>query len=258
MLVVAGSREVPGAARLAAEAALRAGAGKLQVATHAAVAPMLGLLVPEAMVVALPEPGGDLGRLLEQASRCDGLLIGPGLDEGEATVALTRALAGAAEEAGVVLDAAALAAAPNLTGRRSPPVLTPHAGEMASLLDRPREAIEADPEQTAREAAERFGCVVALKGVVTHIAAPDGQALVHRDGHIGLGCSGSGDVLAGIVTGLLARGAEPVQAICWGVYLHGQAGARLGERVGALGYLARELPAEVPGVLATLCGTPPA
>jgi NAD(P)H-hydrate repair Nnr-like enzyme with NAD(P)H-hydrate dehydratase domain len=91
--------------------------------------------------------------------------------------------------------------------------------------------------------------VVALKGGSTHIAAPDGRCWINESGCVGLGTSGSGDTLAGLVAGLLARGAEPAQALLWGVYVHAQAGARLAGRIGELGFLARELPGEMPGVL---------
>jgi NAD(P)H-hydrate repair Nnr-like enzyme with NAD(P)H-hydrate dehydratase domain len=114
--------------------------------------------------------------------------------------------------------------------------------------------VEAEPLATAREAAERLGCVVALKGATTHVAAPDGRAWANEGGSVGLGTSGSGDTLAGLVAGLLARGAEPAQALVWGVYVHAEAGARLSRRIGELGFLARELPAEMPGILTELAG----
>ena len=131
-------------------------------------------------------------------------------------------------------------------------VITPHAGEMASLLDRSREAVEADPLAVAREVAGRLRVVVALKGPSTHIATPDGRAWVNESGCIGLGTSGSGDTLAGLVAGLLARGAEPAQALLWGVHVHAEAGARLAKRIGEVGFLARELPGEMPAILAEL------
>jgi NAD(P)H-hydrate repair Nnr-like enzyme with NAD(P)H-hydrate dehydratase domain len=101
----------------------------------------------------------------------------------------------------------------------------------------------------ARRAALEFRCVVALKGRETFIASPDGRAYVNRAGTIGLATSGSGDVLAGLIAGLVARGAEPLRAAAWGVYTHALAGERLSSRYGPLGLLARELPAEIPGVM---------
>jgi NAD(P)H-hydrate repair Nnr-like enzyme with NAD(P)H-hydrate dehydratase domain len=109
--------------------------------------------------------------------------------------------------------------------------------------------VEADPVAAARRAAEAFGATVALKGAQTVIAAPDGSVLRYTRGGVGLGTSGSGDVLAGIVVGLLARGADPLRAAAWGVFLHGEAGNALARRHGAVGFLARELAAEVPRIL---------
>jgi NAD(P)H-hydrate repair Nnr-like enzyme with NAD(P)H-hydrate dehydratase domain len=95
-----------------------------------------------------------------------------------------------------------------------------------------------------------LGAVVGLKGARTHIAAPDGQVFRNETGNVGLATSGSGDTLAGIIAGLAARGATALQATVWGTYLHGRAGDRLARRVGPLGFLARELLAEVPALMA--------
>lgn len=116
------------------------------------------------------------------------------------------------------------------------------------MLDVSRDEIEADPAHYARESAARFGTVVALKGEETHIASPDGALYRHPDGDSGLGTGGSGDVLAGLIAGLLARGANAVTATAWGVFLHARAGAELSRRIG-FGYLARELSAEVPALM---------
>ncbi len=249
IFVVAGAPQMPGAAVLAATAALRAGAGKLQVGTCASVAAHVAIAVPEALVVALDEtPSGAISpasaaQIAERANRAGALVIGPGLVDQFTSAALIAAVS-AALDVPAVIDAAALAcfaehpgAIARLGGRA---VLTPHAGEMAAMLDRPRDEIEADQEKFAREAARRFGAVVALKGAQTFIAAPDGTLYRNARGDVGLATSGSGDVLAGIVGGLLARGAEPMQAAVWGVYLHARAGQALSERIG-LGFLAREI-----------------
>lgn len=269
-LVVAGSVPVPGGALLAGIGVLRAGAGKLQIATVASVAPHLGLALPEALVAGLPEtPAGGIAadsaeELAERASRCDTVLIGPGMMDEQAVAALTARLLTRLEPDGekgaggprFVLDAGALAG----LGRDPAPlhrhegrvVVTPHAGEMAGLLGCPREQVDADPLGTARQAAARLKAVVTLKGGCTRIVAPDGRAWAYRGGRVGLATSGSGDTLAGIVAGLLARGASLEQAAIWGVYLHGEAGNRLTRRIGPLGFLARELLAEIPAVMAAL------
>ena len=148
---------------------------------------------------------------------------------------------------------ASTAAAPDLLrhlGGRA--VLTPHAGEMASLLGQDKTHVERDPAGAARRAAADLGAVVALKGASTHIADPAGTLLRYDGGRVGLATSGSGDTLAGLVAGLAARGAAPLDAAAWGVFLHGEAGNALARRVGPIGYLARELLDEVPPIMARL------
>ncbi|HVE89890.1 MAG TPA: NAD(P)H-hydrate dehydratase, partial [Burkholderiaceae bacterium] len=110
----------------------------------------------------------------------------------------------------------------------------------------------AQPVHAVLDAARRWNAVVALKGATTFIAAPDGSLWRHTGGNVGLAISGSGDVLAGVIAGLASRGASAEQAAIWGVALHARAGERLAERSGPLGYLARDLSAEVPALMATL------
>jgi ADP-dependent NAD(P)H-hydrate dehydratase len=264
VMVVAGSIEVPGAALLCGIGALRAGAGKLQMATCRSVAPHLGMAVPEALVLGLDEtPGGGISadeadRLAARARRCDGLLIGPGMEDGDGEACrLTRRLLEALDGGpAIVLDAAALPKADGggamLRGHAGRVVLTPHAGEMAKLLGVGREQVLADPVGAARRAASALQAVVAVKGGRTFIVSPQGEAWSCDQGNVGLATSGSGDTLAGIVTGLAARGATPVQATLWGVYLHGEAGNRLARLRGPVGFLARELMAEIPAIMAEM------
>lgn len=265
VLVVGGSVEVPGAAFLAGIATLRAGAGRLRIATVASVASAMALAVPEARVVGLAETDeGDIApdaaeaRLPALAERCKAALIGPGLSAGETAEAVSRALlpgpgAAARETPALVLDAGVIAGlgaqadAVRSCGGRA--VITPHAGEMARLLDIERSAVEADPLAAARRAADRLECVVIMKGARSWIVDPAGEPWLYGGGGVGLATSGSGDVLAGIVAGLLARGAEAATAAAWGVYLHGQAGRTLADRVGPVGFLAREIADVIPAIL---------
>jgi NAD(P)H-hydrate repair Nnr-like enzyme with NAD(P)H-hydrate dehydratase domain len=120
---------------------------------------------------------------------------------------------------------------------------------MASLLGADRADVEQNAAAYALEAAERFGAVVALKGAETWIAEPGGGLFHYAGGSVGLATSGSGDTLAGVVTGLAARGASASCAAVWGAYLHGAAGAALTRRMGRVGFLARELLAELPPLL---------
>jgi hydroxyethylthiazole kinase-like uncharacterized protein yjeF len=262
VLVIAGSREVPGGALLAGVAALRAGAGKLQIATAASVAPHLGLAVPEALVVALPEiPSGGIAPeaatlLAGRVNRCDAILLGPGMMDEDAVRDLASALLDAIDGPAIVLDAAALINLRNIQDRLrrhgGRVVITPHAGEMAGLLGIPRGEVVEDPLGAARSAAALTRAVVVLKGGSTHIVTPQGEAWSFTQGGVGLATSGSGDTLAGIIVGLLARGATPLQAALWAVHLHGEAGNRLANSHGSVGFLARELLAEIPRLMADL------
>lgn len=264
VLVIAGSTEVPGGALLAGIGALRAGAGKLQIATCKSVAAGLALAIPEARVTGFAETNrGDIHPdaavcLADRSSRCDAVLVGPGMLDDQTAACLTAGLLRRCQARPVpfVLDAAALKGLLEgallgqggaLAGRV---IITPHAGEMAGLLGLSREDVLADRLGAARQAAAMFQVVVAMKGACTFIVTPDGTAWSCDRGNVGLATSGSGDTLAGIVAGLLARGATPLAATLWGVFLHGQAGERLAQRKGPLGFLARELLAEIPAILA--------
>jgi len=258
VLVVAGSREVPGAAVLTATAALRAGAGRLTIATPGCVAMALGVAVPEARVIALPEtaagglaPGG-IERLLPLVGRIDALVIGPGLMDEDATAAFTRALMDRFDIA-TVLDAYAMSAVTSDQPGRRDVVLTPHAGEMAHLTGQAKETIVADAGTHARAASDAWHSGVVLKGATTWIAFPNEPDWVHREGDVGLATSGSGDTLAGLLGGLAARGVPLLDAALWAVRLHALAGERLAARLGRLGYLARELGNEVPAAMHALC-----
>lgn len=265
VLIVAGSREMPGAAILAADAALRAGVGKLTLVTCETVAQGVALAVPEARVVALPAQARQwtapdtLQRLIPLAERADAVLLGPGMVGESAVCQLAEALLPACARAPLLLDAAAMGLVTTRPAPFTQPVLlTPHAGEMAHLTGRAKDDIRADPAAAVCEAAALWGAVVALKGACTMIATPQGRLWRHEGGNVGLAISGSGDTLAGLVAGLAARGAEPAQALAWGVALHARAGEQLARRWGLLGYLAREIAAEVPGLMSELMpDTPP-
>jgi NAD(P)H-hydrate repair Nnr-like enzyme with NAD(P)H-hydrate dehydratase domain len=151
-----------------------------------------------------------------------------------------------------VLDAALLHSLRPLErgkARRTTPVLLPHSGELSSLLDCREAEIESDPVGCGLRAAELYQSIVLVKGVTSHVTTPDGRAWAYRGGAPGLGVSGSGDTLAGIVGGLIARGADPLTALLWSVLLHGEAGEALAKRVGPIGFLAREIPDEIPALL---------
>jgi hydroxyethylthiazole kinase-like uncharacterized protein yjeF len=258
VLIVAGSREIPGAARLAATAALRAGAGKVVVATAESVAVALAVAMPELRVIGLPEtPGGGLAPqgaagLKTVAARADALLVGPGLQDEDTAIELALVLRALAPGRPLLLDAAAMGAVLRLGAEGGPLCITPHAGEMAHLSGASKDLVLADPQRAAGEAAQRWPAVIVLKGATTLIASRDTGAWRHDGSNIGLATAGSGDVLAGALVGLVARGASLEQAAAWAVSLHAQAGERLAQRVGGLGYLASELPGELPALLQRL------
>ena len=147
-----------------------------------------------------------------------------------------------------------MAAALHEPAARRPVLLTPHAGEMAHLSGEPKDAVQADALGQAADTARRWNATVVLKGATTLIASADGEAPPwrHSGGNVGLATAGSGDVLAGLIAGFVARGAPLDQAAAWGVVLHALAGERLAARQGGVGYLASELVDELPSLMAAV------
>lgn len=256
VLVVGGSPQTPGAVLLAGQAALRSGAGKLRLATVPEVAQNLAVAVPEARVFD-DLRAERLEPLRRRAEECTAVLVGPGM--------LEKSLAGHVVDATLpvpgclLIDAMALFARDLevLQSRRGSTVLTPNSSEAATMLGVSQDAVERDRCATVIELSRRSGSVVALKGSATLIAAPDGRLMRNHGGNPGLATSGSGDVLAGIILGLLARGGDPFEATGWAVHLHALAGDRLAETVGPIGFLARELSPQIPALMAELEGGPP-
>jgi hydroxyethylthiazole kinase-like uncharacterized protein yjeF len=260
-LVVGGAVEVPGALLLAGVAALRAGAGKLQIAGPRSAATALGVAVPEARVFSLPETGdGFLDkkaavRVAECAGQANAILIGPGMLGEDPILSFMEALLPRLGGKQVVIDAIALSALRASRFRFTEDmqvVLTPNLAEMAKITGATKEAVEGDPRGAAMTVAQDLNAVVALKGPETFVATPYGEVFRYSEGGVGLATSGSGDILAGILVGLLARGATLDQAAVWAVYLHGAAGNRLQRRMGPIGFLARELSDEVPAIMSSL------
>jgi hydroxyethylthiazole kinase-like uncharacterized protein yjeF len=252
VVVIGGSREIAGAVQLAGIAALRAGAGKLAIATAASAAPHVGQAVPEARVIPMPE--NERGSLSESGvaalrSTLEGaaaVLIGPGMMDPQGNVALITAVLRECRGTPVVLDACAMDVVHSLGRFEHRVLMTPHAGEMAHLTGISKEEIARDPSNAALLASAKWHAVVALKGAATLIVTPEGEGWRHEASHPGLATSGSGDVLAGLIAGFAAQGATLEQACAWGVLMHAQAGLALSRSVGPVGYLARELAAQVP------------
>jgi ADP-dependent NAD(P)H-hydrate dehydratase len=253
VLVLGGARKTPGAAALTGIAALRVGAGRLTVAVAESVAGAFAVSFPEAGVIGLPETkGGAVAGHRGAAAVADDLdvdcvVVGPGLDDpDEAGALLERLLPAVPERTTVLLDAFALGAlgtAPRLgEPLRGRLILTPNATEAGFLLG---EEVD-DLLPAMLEVADRFGAVVSGGGMVVE---PSGRVRAVQAGGPGLGTSGSGDVLAGAIGGLVARGTDIADGTCWATLLHAQAGDRLAERIGPLGFLARELADELPRLL---------
>jgi NAD(P)H-hydrate repair Nnr-like enzyme with NAD(P)H-hydrate dehydratase domain len=190
-----------------------------------------------------------IDRLVDTLGGAGTVVVGPGLSGDGVPRLLQGLLPRLGDDVTLVLDAVALTALAELPELLEPlatrTVLTPNSGELAALLD--GEQLEERAACTA--VVKRYGAVVSGRGWVV---SPDGRTWREEAGGIGLGTSGSGDVLAGLVGGMLARGAEPAQAAVWGQYLHAAAGDRLAAELGRMGFLARELLDEVPRVLTTL------
>lgn len=257
VLVIGGAVEMPGGAMLASTAALRAGAGVVQAATAEAVALAVAIAVPELFVVGIADGGKrrkeSLRAVIDLAKLADVVLIGPGLrDEGVIRFLLPELL-GLDGLRALIIDAKAIpVAAEFLPARgklRGKTILTPHAGEMETIVKASKEEVERDPLRVAREAAQRLDSIIALKGPETLVCSAEGPAYLNTRGNVGLATAGSGDVLAGILAGLCARGAEPLQAAVFGVSAHARAGEKLARQVGPVGYLARELLQEIPALL---------
>jgi hydroxyethylthiazole kinase-like uncharacterized protein yjeF len=259
VLVVGGEVSLPGAVVLAGIAALRAGAGKLQIATCRSIAPLVGIAVPESLSLGLDETvDGNIdpasaSALRELIDKADSLLIGPGMKGHDDERKFVSNLLDICGNVSLTLDAGALDAltdSPTLLHRfNGNAVITPHTGEMSRITGRSEESLSDNPEETAVDGASALNAIVVLKGSRTFIASPEGDLYRYDSGDVGLATSGSGDTLAGVVAGLIARGAAPMHAALWAVFLHGSAGNRLAKRFGRIGYLARELLDEIPPIM---------
>ena len=255
VLVVAGSEGKTGAAALAARAACRGGAGLITVACPSGLNDILEVKCTEAMTAPLPQTtdralsSAALGELLELARARDVVAFGPGIGDGDETVALARAVAEALE-APMVLDADGLnafAGEPGLLkARPGETVLTPHPGEAGRLLGQSAAAINRDRIGAARALATQTSAVVLLKGAATVVAEPDGRVWVTATGGPALASGGTGDVLTGLVAAHLSQGLSPLMAAATAAYLHGAAADRLTARHGPSGLLASELADELP------------
>jgi NAD(P)H-hydrate epimerase len=253
-----------GAAYLTATAAARVGAGYVRLLAAEAIYPILAVKCTEVVVNQVPEVAqGVLGHAgLEPIARhcavAKACVIGPGLGRDYSTRRLVIDLIGQLR-CPAVIDADGLNALadqrkvlPRILGRAKGLVLTPHPSEMSRLTGLSTEAIEADRRAVAVEFAGEWRQVVVLKGAETVIASPDGEVRINPHRNAALATAGTGDVLAGVIGGLLAQGQDPFTAAVTGVFLHGAAGEELASRMGDAGTLASDLLPLLPVVIRRL------
>ncbi len=264
VLVVAGSINYIGAAYLACNGAMRVGAGLVMLATAAGLQPVLASKLTEVTYLPLPEAGP--GIISPQAAELisgeignyDVLLIGCGLGQSEPVVEFLSSmlLEGRILIPQTILDADALnvlAKIPDWWQKLADnAILTPHPGEMARLTGMSIDEVQADRMGSAEKAARKWQKTVVLKGACTVIATPEGQLKINPVANPGLASAGTGDVLAGAIAGLAAQGLTPADAAAGGVYLHGQAGEIVRERLGDAGMIASDLLPELPVVIKRL------
>jgi ADP-dependent NAD(P)H-hydrate dehydratase / NAD(P)H-hydrate epimerase len=259
VVVAGGARGLTGAPTMAALAAMRAGAGYVQVAVPASTEPVFELRLLEAMTRGLPDEDGahtpaGADEVESMAERAGAVVLGPGIGRTDGALEFARAAARSLEVP-VLIDADGLNAHANaldsLAARTAPTVLTPHAGELARLLGVESAAVNAHRLASARDAAERSGTVVLLKGDDTLVAAPGGPVAVSPGATPALATAGTGDVLSGLIGALLAKGLGPFEAAALGVLVHARAGIRAADRHGPdhviAGDVIEELPAAMSG-----------
>jgi hydroxyethylthiazole kinase-like uncharacterized protein yjeF len=260
-VVLAGSLGLTGAAYLCSTAAARTGAGLVRLLVADTIYPILAAKVTEVMATPVAEvaPGavGHAGLLsiLRQMDSAEVGIIGPGLGRDSSTGRLVVDLATRAKVP-LVIDADglnALADSPRSKGKLGKNrVLTPHPGEMARLTGKTTDAINADRVAAARKAAKDWGAIVVLKGAHTVVAHPDGRTSEDPHEVPALATGGTGDVLSGIIGGLIAQGSDPYTAAVTGVYIHASAGRNLSQQLGDSGLLASDLLLEIPRVMHVL------
>ena len=240
--IIGGSPGRSGAAVMCARGAIRSGAGLVSVMTDADTAKLVHAASAESMTHA----GGDASEFLKNKSA---VVIGPGLPDHDRAYAWVRSTI-APIELPMVIDASALNAfagrASELNRNAHSRVITPHPGELARLIGGDAKTINADRIAAVRDAARATKCIVVLKGFQTVIAEPDGHVFVNPTGNPGMATGGMGDVLSGIIGAFLARGTDPAEAACAGVYLHGVAGDLLKDEFGDTGLAALDLADRIP------------
>ena len=260
-IVIAGSPGLTGAAAMAAEAALRSGAGLCTLGVPVGLQDIMAAKLTEVMTRGLPETegralsAGALDAALELCEKGTAVVLGCGLGTHPETAEFVRRFVQAVRKP-MVVDADGLNCLAGdvrvLEGDHGDLIVTPHPGEMARLLGTTAEQVQSNRVDTAREAASRFHSIVVLKGARTLIAEPSGRVFINPTGNVGLATGGTGDVLAGAIGGLLAQGLSPFDAAVCGVFVHGRAGDIAAWRIGVAGMIAGDVLRAVPEALREL------
>jgi ADP-dependent NAD(P)H-hydrate dehydratase / NAD(P)H-hydrate epimerase len=257
VIVCGGSIGLTGAPCMAAESAMRAGAGYVTAMIPASLNLIFETRLLEVMTVPLTDAGGSLDpgaadAVLERLTRADALVLGPGLGRDAGAIQLARNVAGAAKVP-LLLDADGLNAhagkLASLAGRPAATVLTPHAGELARLLESDSAAVGARRLHSGRLAAADADAIVVLKGDDTLVCEPGGRVGVSRGGASALATAGTGDVLSGLIGAYLSKGMDPFAAACAGVHVHARAGRLLARELGPEGVIARDVIEALPRAL---------
>ncbi len=261
LLVLGGSDGKTGAVYMAAMGGLRSGVGLVTIGVPESLNPILEVKTTEAMTYPLPEAedhtldDSSLEKIISLAGGKSAIVIGPGLSTSEG---ITHLLSDLIRSAGspMVIDADGLNAVAGtgdlLGGAAVPLVLTPHPGEMARLAGIGTEEVQMNRIEIARGFARENNVIVVLKGARTVTASPAGEVFINLSGNPGMATAGTGDVLSGLIGGLIAQGYDPLKAAVAGVYIHGLAGDRVAEEGGMAGMVATDILGMVPNVIASL------
>ena len=259
LFALAGSSGKTGAAAMLCHAALRAGAGLVTLGIPASLNPILETKLTEAMTEPLPDDAAmgclaveALGRIKQLLAGKTAFALGPGLSTQSAVQKLVVELI---PEVSIplIIDAdgiSALASVPEVLKKcKSTVILTPHPGEMARLTGLTTQKVQEDRIGVAKHVASAYGCIVVLKGSKTVIATPEEEIFINPTGNPGMASGGTGDVLTGMIGGLAAQGLRPLEAVKWGVFLHGLAGDRAAQAVGEVPLIASDIIDHIPDAL---------
>lgn len=261
VLVMAGSNGYTGAAYLTSQAAILSGSGLVTLAVGKSIYPIMAEKLTEVMVKPFFETRDySLSLLAEKellsfCEKCTCAAIGPGISRNKETQGLVRSLLGKIGKP-VILDADGINAfaghADSLTKASAGLILTPHAGEMARLLERDIDEVKNNRKDIALESAHKYNIVLVLKGHETVVAGPDGALYVNATGNAGMATGGTGDVLTGMIASFVGQGMDAFSAAAAGVYFHGLAGDLAAKEKGTLSLIATDLLNKLPEVLKTL------